>query len=81
MDDKNYNVATIKTFEFTTCIRNHVKHVLHRLIWLKSASKICQPNKSKNQWQNSFMKFWKTLIGSKNKMKDTNKCFKLPCNI
>lgn len=72
MDDKNYNVATMTTFELTTCTRNHV---LHRLIWLKSALKICKPNK-KNQLQNSFMKFWKTLIGSKNKMKDANKCFK-----
>lgn len=44
MDDKNYNVATIKTFELTTCTRNHV---LHRLIWLKSALKICKPNQKK----------------------------------
>lgn len=44
MDDKNYNVATIKTFELTTCTRNHV---LHMLIWLKSALKICKPNPKK----------------------------------
>lgn len=51
MDGKNYrghNVAKIKKqIEFP--IRIHVKHVPHKLIWLKSASKICQSIKNKNQ--------------------------------
>lgn len=72
MDEKNQVQCCNNKKQIEIPIHFHVKQVLHKLIWLKSESKICQLNKNKTQQQNSFKTIWRTeqIIGPK--IKDAN---------